>query len=283
MEIRPSSELGLPDLLNEAVRSLEENVDKTVIESVEIRTQDECESVALAMLEDKRQIGLAKETLGPFKSLAYRIHQAISAKENEYTQYGKSRYAVRERAVSDWTLEQERKQAEEEKRLRELATAQEEQRRKEEAAELERRAKAEKRPDLKQRAEEVRNEPVREVSVSLGSRRSSAPAVKGFGMRDEYVITVTDEEALTLAIGRRAIYIEVAKAIAAKFGKKKSSAIIDAVAWLMEQANDMPQIPTNVVKPNESAIKANAKATNGKINWPGVAIEVDRKARTRTK
>lgn len=280
MEIRPSSEIGLPDLLKGALQALEENVDKTQIEAFEIASAKECEAVAKDMIEDKRQIAMVEDTLKDFKALAFRVHRTITSKENEYAQYGKNRYAIRDRAVSDWTKEQERKQAEEDARLREVARIEDENRKKAEAAELERRAKAEKRPDLKARAEEIRNEPQREIFVSSGPK-SAKPNVKGFGVKDDYNVNVLNEDALILAIGRRPAYLELAKAIAAKFGKKKSAAIVEAVAWIMEQANELPQIPTNVVKPHEPTIKANAKATKGKINWPGVAIELDRKSTTR--
>lgn len=282
MEIRSRSEIEIGDLLKGALEALEESVDKTVLEPITIVAESELHAQELALLDDKRETKKVVETLKPFSDLAFTIHRTITGKTNEYSQYSKNRATVRDAAIVQYSKEREREQLEQEQRLRDMARNEDADRRAEDAAELERRSKAENRPDLMKRAEQIINEPAREVFVSTGL---GVRHVKGHGgsvgLRKGYLVQVLDEEAFVLAIGRSAAYAEIVKFVKDTFGKTaKGKEIATAI---LEQAMQQPQIPTSMVEVKETAIKKAAEQANGRLNWPGIAIEEDTKTRTRTK
>jgi hypothetical protein len=280
MEIRSSSD-AVADLLNNAIAALEANVDKSTVEQITIRNEAESLAVQSGMLADRRESLMVDATLRPFATLAYRIHRTITGKMAEYAQYANDRFAIRERAFLEYTETQRRLKAEEERRLREVSRIEEEERRTEEAAELERRSVTENRPDLKRRAEEIINEPIREIHVETNRKPALLKSGGGsVGLRNRFVCTVEDADALILAIGKREAYRDVIDWIRVFFKGKLAK---DIVEGLRHQFDNMPQIPTNVVTPQVTKINQNANATNGKINWPGVAVEDVTKSRVRSR
>ena len=284
MEIRPSGELGVGVALRGVLAEIENRIDKSQIEPITIRTEQEKEEVANALIEDKREIAFVEDSLKKFSDLAFTIHRTITGKRNEYASYAKARADIRDAAITEYALEQQRREDAENERLRELARQEDERRRKAEAEELERRAKAEKRPELATRAKEVLSAPPREIAISSrGGGGSLKRTVRGesggsVGLKKKYVVEVTDIDAFILAVARPHIYREVIDALTKEHGKKKAPGIVEPLRARLE---DMPQIPLTVLEAVEAAIKKSAEASNGRINWPGVAISEDYGTRVR--
>lgn len=284
MEIRPSGEapIDIGVKLKGVLADLERRIDKTEIGPVTIRSAAEKQEIADAMIEDARQIADVEVTLKPYSDLAYNIHRSITGARTQYQSYANARKGIRDKAMTEWIIEQERITAAEDARLRDVARLEAEARQKEEADELKRRAKAEGRPDLLQRAKEVAAAPVREIAITSG-RSAAAATTRGsgggsVGSKKSYVVEITDIDTFILAAARPHIYREAIAALLKEHGKKKASAFVETLRAAIE---DMPQIPLTTLDANEQKIKENAKATNGKINWPGVAIDEDRKSTTR--
>jgi hypothetical protein len=278
MEIRNKDDVQVSDLLRGALKTLDEKIDRTVLERVLVETEDDYKREAAALLEDKREEKFVVNTLKDFKSLAWTIHRSITGKENEYASYARARAEKRDRALSLFTEEQDRKEAAEQERLRVIARKEEEARKAEEAKILERRAKTERRPDLAAKAEEIRTAPIREFAVSTG-RKSVVGSVGGVGRRRVFTVDVFDANALILAVARPAIMREVADMIEKIDGKKKNR---NLVAELREEATKLPNIPTAILEVSEARIRASAVGANGKIDWPGVVVTPESKTSTRT-
>lgn len=291
MEILPSGEA--PDIglaLRGVLAEIEQNIDKTEIQPFEIATEAEREAAANALIEDRREEAYVEGKLKFFADAAYTIHRTITGKRAELKSYATSRATIRDAAISSFAAAQARKEAEENERIRQVARQEEEARRKEEAAELERRAKTERRPDLKQRAEEIKAAPIREVAISTRGGGSLTQRTRGasggsVGLKKAYVVDVLDEEALILAAARphilREVVYELDKLLKKKGDAKTKAAIAGVVTSLRLKIDDCPQIPLSVLEPVEQRIKDSAKANDGKINWPGVAISEDLKTQVR--
>lgn len=290
MEVRPSGDpLNVGVALRGVLADIEARIDKTEIQPFTIRTEKEREDVANALIEDKREIAYVENSLKKFADLAFTIHRTITGKRNEYQSYAKQRADTRDAAITEYALEQAKREEAENARLREVARQEEEARRKAEAEELRKRAATEKRPDLVARAKEVENAPVREIAISSrgggGALKSRVRGSEGgsVGLAKKYNVDITDADALILATARRHIYREVIDLLLKEFAGKKRQLLNGAavVEPLRAALEDLPQIPLTILEPVEQKIKESAKATNGKINWPGVAISEDYGTRVR--
>lgn len=288
MEVRPSSDVvgDVGYALRGVLAELDRTVDKSTIEPITIRTESELQEVTDALIEDKREIAYVESKLDPLANIAYTVHRIVTGKRNEYASYAKARAAIRDAAITERALEQKRKEDAENERLRQVARAEEEARRKAEIEELNRRAKAEKRPELKQRAQEIAAEPIREVAITTKGSAATSRRVRGsgggsVGLRPEYTVEVTDPDSLILGVARPTIYREVVLFLTNRFPKKRKIEIGDVLELLTMRIAELPQIPLAVLEPSEQKIKESAKATDGRINWPGVAVAKDYKTSAR--
>jgi hypothetical protein len=282
MEIRPSTEGDVGIRLRGVLADLEARIDKTQIKPITIRTEQELQEVTDALIEDKRETADVEQTLKPFADLAFNIHRTITGERNRLAWYSKERASIRDAAIAEHAAEQKRIVEAENNRIREVARKEEEARRAAEAAELTKRARMEKRPDLKLRAEELKKEPIREVAITSQSnpigRKIRGSSGGSVGLRSTYTIEVTDSDAFILAAARPHIYREVLDLLAKAYGKKKAPALLEP---LRARLGELPQIPLTMLEPVESRIKSAAADTNGKINWPGVAVSEDLKTTAR--
>jgi hypothetical protein len=274
MEIRPSGDRTLGQELEGALAALDASVDKTVLDDLNIETAEQYVEHAERMKADKIEIKKVEATLEPFASLAYKIHRTITGAINKYSGYGEARVRVRDRALVAYDDRKAEEAAEDAARLVEIARAEDEARKK-----LEADAVRETNPE---RAEEIMSAPVREFSVSAPKQ---TPKVAGFGFRERYVGRCVDEEKLIEGVARPAIYREIA-ALVAQMKKGTPKQIAD---MLRAKAGEFPVIPAVIFVSTKGArdsldskITANANSTNGKIVWPGVVIEPEKKSKTRT-
>lgn len=289
MEIRPKPSTittpSIADVLRDVLAKVEAYVDKTPAAEIHIDTSDEFVAITEKMKTDRMMEARIGTDLQPFAGLAFKIHRTITGKINEYSGYPKDRIAAYDRALVDYDNRQEAATVELASNLKAQIETEDEQRRASEAAVLTERGEVEK-------AQQVLNAPKREVDVAV---RSTTPAVKGFGIKKSYVATCVDEDRLMLAVARPAVYREVAAWIEAELlktatnpaGKKIVAAIVQAIK---AQANTFPVIPSSAfvsTKGSRDALNTRlskfANDVNGKMEWPGVAVEEEKKSSQRTR
>lgn len=271
------NEITVADLLNDAITALELKVDKSAPPKDLVISNDvHYESIFEKLRQDKIGEAMVSQTLKPFTSLFYRIHRTLTGKENEYAKYYRDRIAVYDDALVARRKAVQRLKEETEAKLREQARAEDEERRANEARILREKAAKEKRPELEERAREVESRPARDINVTTNI---GLPKTAKGGFRDRFKANCEDEEALIRAIGKPEAYREIAAWISATYGKNAFAKKLAAEIKL--KAAELPDIPCSVLKVQEGKLTANANATNGKMQWPGVSIIEDTKTTTR--
>jgi hypothetical protein len=291
MEISPKGDVPtIASMLANALDALERFVDKTPAPAiVTITNADEYREAFDQFKKDKIEERKVEETLKPFSDIAYRVHRTITGKTNQYKAYSGARLKVYDEAIVRYDREQEEQRLADAKRIRDAALKEDEDRRQQEAKTLEKRGDVEG-------AKQVLAEKPREIHVAIPSR---TPKIDGGSIRKRYVAHSEDEERFVRAIGRPDIYREVAAFLrgsevalralgwAPKLKKadaKKIQAMANALAdELTRRADGFPVIPFNMVEVSETQITKVANAVNGKLDWPGISVEEDRKTSARTR
>lgn len=275
MEIRPKNTL-LSDALLGVLAEIDARISKEEIMPIKIESRDQYVDVAEKLKVERADAKWVEGKLQPFANIAFRIHRAITGKTNEYVGYTNQRATIYDSALVDFDNELERLARETEDNLRKQAATEDEQRRRNDAAELTARGNT-------AAAEAVMKEPPRPVHVAV---EKGTPKVAGHGFKKRWIGTCEDEDVLLKAVARPAIYREIAAWLKADIGPKANK----LAAELERRAGEFPVIPSSIFYSTKGAIEAlntkitaNANATNGKIDWPGVAVTEDKKSTTRTK
>jgi hypothetical protein len=277
MEIYPANSKDLADLVRGVINELELIVDKSPAVPITVETREDYVNQFEILRTEKIRQGVIEQKLKPFTNLAFRVHRFLTGKTNEYLGYGSSRISVLDRALVAFNDRQQAKDRELEENMRKQTEREDEERRKEEARVLTERGET-------ARAKQILEEKPREFAISV---TSSTPSIKGGGIKKRWIATCVDEDKLLLAVARPIIYREVAARMKAEgFGKNASSK--QMIALVASWASECPTIPTSIFCSTKTAkdaldtkLTANANATNGKIDWPGVAVEEDKKAQVR--
>lgn len=291
MEISPKGEVpSIASMLANALDALEQAVDKTPApEIVTITNAVEYTAAWDQFKKDKVEERKVEETLKPFSDIAYRVHRTITGKTNAYKAYSAARLKVYDEGIVRYDRQQEEQRLADEKRIKDAAAREDEERRKEEAKTLQARGDVEG-------AKQVLAEPPRQIHVSIPSR---TPKVEGGSIRKRWIAHSEDEEKFIVGIAQPRVMRDVAAwlrgsevALRAlgwtpkmkKADAKKLSAAVDALAQeLIRQADACPVIPFNMVEVSETQITKVANAVNGKLDWPGISVEEDRKTSARTR
>jgi hypothetical protein len=278
MEIRQrTAGDDLSDHLRGVIAELESQIDKSDAHPITIANSEEYVAVAEKLKADKAINATVEEKLKPFTSLAFRVHRFLTGKQNEFCSYGIARMAYADRALVAYDNEKEREKRETEEKLREQNRKEEEERRAREAAEMKKRGNF-------GAARSILAAPIRDSYVEV---QKETPKVAGQGFTEKYVAHCEDEDALILAIARPAIMREVA-AMLRPMLKKKTVSKTDMVNAILAASDQQPVIPSPIFLSTkasrdalDTAISKIANSTGGKIQWPGVTVELDKKTTTR--
>lgn len=269
MEISRSNPI-LSALFQNVVDRLETQIDTSKIEPFAIQTPDEYASVSELVRQDADQVALVETTLGKFKDLAYRVHRAISSTMNRLQSYAVERKRIRDEALMDWVRRETDRAAAQASKLREQAEAEERERLKEQAKQAD-------RAGDKDRARELRTAATQPIVVATHVA-PRVPKVAGQTIRKRWMATCNDDETFIAAIGAPNVLRTAASLLEDEFGKRAAKKFADA---LRRKADALDRIPYNMVKVDEVQISKAADACNGKLDWPGIAVEEDLKPVTR--
>lgn len=272
MEIRRSDQpSGLfKSLFENIVAWLDTKIDRSVIASdLAIADADDYAFHAEKLIEDKREINFVDSWLSPISDRLFRAHRAVTGKRAEFQSYAQARATIRERALSAWSLAEEKRKIETAKRI-------EEQQRQEEEARRENEAKSLREQGKHKAADEVLDRPIVTTRVAVST---AVPQVKGISGKKKYKATIQDEDALLKAIVRADVYVEAAAALTGKYGKDAAK----FARFLKDQAKALPTIPRSIIEFKETKANTFANAADGRIDWPGVVVEEDYKTNARSR
>lgn len=279
-------------------RSLATYIDPAKVESLATRVQSgqpvqilvvttagQYQEVAEELAADRTlKVQIEREFAEP-KSKAHAAHKSICALEAKLLAPLDRRIQVRDRALVAYDDEQELRAREQERAARVAAEREERARRDAEARYLDQQAKATRNPDLREQAALVRAAPLTPPVIAVQKATPKVPEMR-FAVR--HVATAVDRRQLVPAITRPSIYREVAafvralKPIVVTPGpaRREFAKVRDAIAHALEQSiGGMPVIPYEAVAADLAYITKEATRADGRLNWPGVTIEREKKTR----
>lgn len=273
------------------IDELERTVDKTPAQPIVIHGMADLTHASEVLTIQKAEKARIVEALEPWAQRLYRAHKFVTSKRAEFVSYYEPRIEAADRAIVDYHDEQERIAAEERKRILDEAAEEDRQRREAEEAALKKQMKGTRdlgrREEIESRIEEVRNAPAPSVATyvggGIGKMTTSAGTISG--VRKSWDVEIQDDELLKVAVCRRVVLeetIKLAQNLRAKARTKDGRNALDTMIQnLQARLQAAAIIPSNVLEVSEAKVRKNANDTNGRINWPGVAVFEKGKTQTR--